>query len=135
MTGIRYELSPSVSSGVLNELFSRAWDGHTDRDYSAVLERSLVYVCAFSGDSLVGFANVAWDGGVHGFLLDPTVHPEFRRQGIGSEMIRRAAAVSEARGLEWLHVDYEPHLGEFYDRTGFRSTEAGLMKLKGCDAG
>ena len=29
----------------------------------------------------------------------------------------------------WLHVDYEPHLLDFYRRCGFRHTEAGLMHL------
>jgi hypothetical protein len=33
-------------------------------------------------------------------------------------------------GCEWLHVDFEPHLTEFYmDRCGFRPTSAGLLRL------
>ena len=32
-------------------------------------------------------------------------------------------------GCQWLHVDYEPHLEEFYQGCGFRPTLAGLMHL------
>jgi hypothetical protein len=32
--------------------------------------------------------------------------------------------------VEWVHVDYEPSLARFYERCGFRSTAAGLLKLR-----
>jgi hypothetical protein len=31
--------------------------------------------------------------------------------------------------VQWLHVDYEPHLAPFYRALGFRHTEAGLLRL------
>jgi ribosomal protein S18 acetylase RimI-like enzyme len=79
---------------------------------------------------LVGFVNVGWDGGVHAFILDTIVAPQAQRQGIGAEMV--SIAVQEARkaGCEWLHVDLEEHLRRFYfDRCGFKPTNAGLIKL------
>ena len=94
-----------------------------------MLARSLTYVCAFTRGGLVGFVNVAWDGGVHAFLLDTTVAPECRRRGVGTELVRRAADVARRAGLEWLHVDYEPHLDGFYRGCGFSPTAAGLLRL------
>ncbi|CAM3356881.1 GNAT family N-acetyltransferase [Deinococcus saxicola] len=95
-----------------------------------VLERSLTWVTAFASETLVGFVNVAWDGGAHAFLLDTTVHPDWGRRGIGTELVRRAAqAAHEHGGLEWLHVDYEPHLIGFYEDCGFKPTSAGLLRL------
>ena len=46
-----------------------------DIDWRAQVERhSLGWVCATDGGgSLVGFVNVAWDGGVHAFVLDTLV--------------------------------------------------------------
>jgi GNAT superfamily N-acetyltransferase len=87
------------------------------------------------GERLVGFVNVAWDGGVHAFLLDTTVHPEFRRQGIGVSLVRCAADEARELGAEWLHVDYEPRYAEFYRRCGFRPTQAGLLKLNSDNEG
>jgi len=91
---------------------------------------SLTWVQAFDAGRLVGFVNVAWDGGAHAFVLDTIVERERRHQGIGTELIRRAAATSQEAGCTWLHVDFEPHLEDFYlGSGGFRSTPAGLLRL------
>lgn len=73
--------------------------------------------------------NVVGDGGVHAFLLDTTVHPDERRQGLGVTLVRAAAGAARQRGAHWLHVDFEPHLTAFHERCGFRPTAAGLMNL------
>lgn len=81
--------------------------------------------------TLIGFANVAWDGGDHAFLLDPKVRPDHQRLGIATELVRRAATAARDVGCEWLHVDFEPHLRAFYfDACGFKPTDAGVMRLR-----
>jgi ribosomal protein S18 acetylase RimI-like enzyme len=130
--GAEYRTSPPVTNRELNALFAAAWpQPYVARDFAPVLARSLGYVCAYEGAELVGFVNVAWDGGSHAFLLDTTVHPDRQRRGIGSELVRRAAELARQRGAEWLHVDYEPRLAEFYRKCGFRDTDAGLIRLRG----
>lgn len=126
---VTYLASPPATSAALNELFAAAWPGHRAGDFAPVLARSLAYICAYAGGRLVGFVNVAWDGGVHAFLLDTTVHPELQRRGVGTELVRRAAEAARASGAEWLHVDYEPHLHGFYAACGFAPTLAGLIRL------
>ena len=124
-----FAINAKVSSRQLNWLFSESWPHHQERDFRALLRRNLLAVCAYDGSQLIGFVNVAWDGGAHAFLLDTTIHPEWRRRGIGRELVERATAAVRERGLQWLHVDYEPHLEPFYARCGFRSTAAGLIRL------
>lgn len=126
---IEYQLSPVITSEALNELFATAWDDHVKNDFTAQLERSSFYICAFSGSRLVGFVKVISDAGVHAFLLDTTVRKEFQHQGIGRELVTRAIHESRARGCDWLHVDFEDHLENFYQSCGFRPTLAGLVKL------
>lgn len=114
----------------LNRLFAASWgQAPTDHSFAQVLSRSLTHVCAFSDAELVGFVNVAWDGGAHAFLLDTCVLPGFRHQGIASALVRKATEAARDRGAEWLHVDYESHLAGFYAGCGFRPTEAGLIDL------
>jgi ribosomal protein S18 acetylase RimI-like enzyme len=127
-----YRRSPPLASDALNELFLTAWPAHAPRDFAAVLKRSLVYIAAFDGAQLVGFVNVAWDGGVHGFLLDTTVHRDHQRRGIGTALLREATAAAREHGLAWLHVDFEPALEAFYRAAGFAPTAAGLMRLDAC---
>ena len=40
-----------------------------------------------------------------------------------------AEGLARERGAAWMHVDYEPHLDGFYKACGFRSTQAGLVRL------
>ena len=128
---VEYSVSPAVSNDELNALFTDAWRiTQINRDYSTVLTQSLGYICAYLGDQLVGFVNVAGDGAAHAFLLDPTVRSDLQRQGIGSELVRRAIELAKSKSAEWLHVDYETHLVKFYEKCGFNSTHAGLINLK-----
>lgn len=116
----------------LNALNAQAWaHEHVDQAYGAILDRSLGYVCAFSDSKMIGFVNIAWDGGVHAFILDTCVAPKYRRRGVALQMVKIAIDVARDRGAQWLHVDFEPHLQSFYDACGFRSTKAGLMRLSG----
>jgi len=133
MTVVRYAISPPITNEVLNRLFAAAWENHTDSDFAKVLSHSLCYVCAYIDERLIGFVNVAWDGGIHAFILDTTVHPDARRRGVGMELVRLAAEAARQQGIEWLHVDYEPHLETFYQGCGFQHTAAGLMNLKATD--
>jgi GNAT superfamily N-acetyltransferase len=53
----------------------------------------LGYICACRGDELIGFVNLAWDGGSHAFVLGTTVHPNFRRRGVGRRLVKLAVEV------------------------------------------
>ena len=93
-------------------------------------EHSLSWVGAFHQDSLIGFVQACWDGGLHAFLLDTVVDPEYRRQGVGRRLVQTLVEQVRASGCAWLHVDFEPHLKSFYrEACGFGATEAGLLRV------
>ena len=127
---IRLAADPFPTDADLVPLWQAAWGGPPAPAYAEnVLRRSLVHIGAYSDNRLVGLVNVAWDGGVHAFLLDTSVHPDFQRQGIATALVRRATELARERGAQWLHVDYEPHLEGFYRGCGFHPTGAGLIAL------
>lgn len=126
----RIAIDPFPAESKLNSLFESAWGSARPGYAAGVLERSLAHIGAYDDERLVGFVNVAWDGGVHAFLLDTTVAPEWQRQGLATKLVQKAAEVARERGAEWLHVDYEPHLEGFYRGCGFGPTAAGLMALR-----
>src|SRR5262249_35169835 len=132
---VTYLINPPIANEPLNALFAAAWGNDTAADFQPVLARSLAWVCAYAGPELVGFVYMAWDGGIHAFLLDTTVHPAWQRRGIGRRLVEEAAAVAAARGMHWLHVDYESHLDGFYRGCGFAPTLAGLRRLPAQPAG
>jgi ribosomal protein S18 acetylase RimI-like enzyme len=127
---ITYRLDPVPSDDDMRTLLRAAWNAEPAATFAPVLARSLMHVGAYAGQRLVGFVNVATDGGVHAFLLDTTVDPDFQHRGIGTELVERAAAASRERGASWLHVDYDDHHDSFYRGCGFKPTLAGLIKLK-----
>ena len=102
-------------------------DGWWDR----IRPHSFGWITARPGDgSLVGFVNVAWDGRDHAFLLDQKVRPDHQHAGIGTELVRRAAAHAREAGCDWLHVDFDDDLAPFYfGACGFQPTQAGLIHL------
>lgn len=98
--------------------------------WTRVSTHGLGWVCARRAGALVGFVNVAWDGGVHAFVLDTVVAGSVRGQGVGRQLVAHAADHARSAGCEWLHVDFEDHLRPFYvDACGFRPTSAGLISL------
>jgi ribosomal protein S18 acetylase RimI-like enzyme len=127
---VRFQCNIPVENRLLNALFARSWPEHHDQDFSRILSRSLGYVVAFNDDQVIGFVNVGWDGGGHAFLLDTTVHPDFRHRGIGTQLVREAVGLCRSAGVSWLHVDFEQGLSQFYfESCGFVTTAAGLMRF------
>ncbi|MBB3590877.1 GNAT superfamily N-acetyltransferase [Rhizobium sp. BK529] len=122
-------IDPFPSHAEFATLWTAAWGSSQAPDFARILPRSLAHIGAYADGRLIGFVNVAWDGGIHAFLLDTSVHPDLRRRGIATALVKEAVRVARERGAEWLHVDFEPHLSGFYRACGFRPTEAGLIRL------
>jgi len=123
----------AFENGEMNALHAQAF-GHgvlTDDWWGQVNRHSLGWVCLRHAETLIGFVNVAWDGGVHAFLLDTMVARDQQRRGHAARMVALAVERAKASGCEWLHVDFEPHLKDFYfGACGFKPTDAGLIALK-----
>jgi GNAT superfamily N-acetyltransferase len=130
---VLYEWRSLVGNEELEALHAEGF-GHepTDFDRSGqIQEHSLGWVCARDAGRLVGFVNVAWDGGSHAFILDTLVAAAWRRRRIGSALVLTATREAAAAGCEWLHVDFEDHLRDFYiDTCGFVETNAGIKSLR-----
>lgn len=129
--GVTYAWRGPLTDAEMVELVrshgGRAEEGWWDR----IRLHSLGWVVARAKDgTVVGFVNVAWDGGDHAFLLDPKTRGSLQRRGIGTRLVSLAAQHAREAGCEWLHVDFEPELEPFYlGSCGFRPTPAGLIHL------
>lgn len=127
--GIEVHIDTFPTDKDLNGLWRVALHDAQPGRFQRSLRHCLVHVTAHSGDKLIGFAKVATDGGVHGFLLDVTVHPDFRREGLGTRLVGRAVEEARDRGAQQLHVAYDPELHPFFAHCGFGPTHAGILYL------
>jgi GNAT superfamily N-acetyltransferase len=129
--GVTYRWRGSVTDaelvGLVRAHGGRAVDGWWDQ----IRAHSLGWATARAADgAVIGFVNVAWDGGDHAFLLDTKTHSVYQHKGVGARLVDVAARHAKAAGCEWLHVDFEAGLELFYvDACGFRPTPAGLIHL------
>ncbi|MFD9502801.1 GNAT family N-acetyltransferase [Streptomyces sp. NPDC060035] len=129
---ITYDWRGDFDNASLNALHADGFGSAVGQtDWRARLERhSLGWVCAWEDGFLIGFVNVAWDGGAHAFILDTLVARHRRSRGVGAALVAAATTEARAAKCEWLHVDFEEHLRSFYfDVCGFRETPAGLIAL------
>jgi GNAT superfamily N-acetyltransferase len=129
---ITYEWRGDFGNDEVNALHAEGFDHEPlTYDWWAQVEgHSLGWVCARDGGELVGFVNVAWDGGSHAFVLDTLVTARVRRRGVGTELVAVAAKEARDADCEWLHVDFDDHLRDFYfDACGFTPTSAGVIAL------
>ena len=123
----RGSLTDAEMVGLVRAHGGRAVQGWWDQIHAY----SLGWVTARAADgAVIGFVNVAWDGGDHAFLLDTKTHSVFQHKGIGTRLVELAARRARAAGCEWLHVDFDPGLEPFYfDACGFGPAPAGLIHL------
>src|SRR4051794_33500738 len=129
---LRLVVRGDVADDDLSALHARAFGGTgAPAPWSRRLQaHSLTWITALDGERLVGFVNVAWDGGAHAVLLDAIVDPADQGHGIGRALVREAASEAARAGCEWLHVDFGDDLARFYvDACGFRATTAGVLRL------
>ncbi|OIK07541.1 GNAT family N-acetyltransferase [Streptomyces monashensis] len=129
---ITYEWRGDLDDDALDALHADGFGHPVGRsEWRARLERhSLGWVCAREDGTLVGFVNVAWDGGAHAFLVDTVVARHCRRRGVGAALVAAAAEGARSARCAWLHVDFEDHLRPFHlDACGFEETAAGLLAL------
>jgi GNAT superfamily N-acetyltransferase len=129
-TELTFEMQPSLTDEQLEELFLDAWGEAPAVPYSLVLPHSLTWVGAFREGTLVGFVNLAWDGGAHAFITDAMVRSDLRQRGIGLELVSRAVDAARAAGVRRIHADYEPHLDGFFAKAGFLRARARVLHVR-----
>ena len=129
---ITYQWRGRIDDGAVEALHAAGF-GHAPVPTAwgeQLARHSLGWVCAYDGDELVGFVNVAWDGGSHAFVLDTLVAERARRRGMGTRLVAMATEEARKADCEWLHVDFDPHLRSFYlEACGFTPADSGLIEL------
>jgi ribosomal protein S18 acetylase RimI-like enzyme len=79
---------------------------------------------ALDGDAVVGFVTAISDGVMSAFIPLLEVLPEYRRRGVGSELVRRL--LGQLDHLYMVDLCCDADLEPFYSALGFRALDRGM---------
>ena len=121
---IKYQVPAEISPAEAAELYVEAgWMDHPDaEEVSAMLKGTFAVSAAFHEGRLIGFMRAFSDGVSDAYLLDLVVRKEYRKQGIGREILHRLVGHLKQRGIDWILCIGAPDTETFY-----RHTDAGAM--------
>ena len=116
---IEYKVPAEISPSEAAELYVEAgWMETADaNEVAAMLKGTFVVSAAFHNGRLVGFMRAFSDGVSDAYMLDLVVSKEYRKLGIGREILHRLADHLKQRGIDWILCIGAPDSEKFYSRT------------------
>lgn len=105
--------------------------GREHDDFNETLKRSLAYVIVRDeGGNLIGYCNLAWDGGRHATIFDLNVHPDHRNKDFVFLMLEELLEVAKnTPSLRFLHADFNKSRTKIAEKYGFDIINGGIMYL------
>lgn len=102
--------------------------GYTDEDIEKA-NNSFYSVYAYDGDKLIGLGRVASDGLIAAVMSGICVRTDYRRHGIGAEIVRRLVEYCQT-GIYKMNVQIfcEDSLIGWYENMGFERMAVGMRK-------
>lgn len=85
-------------------------------------------VGAWDGARLVGFARALCDEAFNGYIGTVCVHPDYRGQGIGTEIVRQLT--EDSPDITWVLRADAPGASEFWEKQGFVPSQSAMQKLR-----
>lgn len=94
-----------------------------DEDWVQYFNEGDRVFCAFDGEKIAAFCSLDDNGLVNGVHIGGPgcvgTLPEYRKQGIGLEMVRRAAETLRRDGFDFSWIHYT-HLADWYMKLGYK---------------
>jgi len=95
--------------------------------FQTMMENADRTIVAFKGERIVGFARALCDGVSNGYIGTVAVAADFRRQGIGHELIERL--IGDNPEITWV-LRAGRGSREFWEKMGFTKSEAAMEKRR-----
>ena len=98
--------------------------GRVEEEWVEYFDEGGRVYCAFDGEQVISFCILSDWGSHHGLHIGGpgcvgTV-PEYRRKGIGLEMVRRGTMILKDEGFDFSWIHYT-HVGPWYEKLGYRN--------------
>lgn len=115
---IKYNSVKTIPASMLIDLYKNAgwWEERTE-DHLTEMLKTTTAVGAWLDERLVGFARAVTDGRFRAYIEDVVVHSDFRRYGIGEQLITKL--LEEIQHIDIVSLFCEDSYINFYARSGF----------------
>lgn len=84
-------------------------------------------VGAWDGERMVGFARALCDEAFNGYIGTLCVHPDYQRQGIGTELVNQL--IEDSPEITWV-LRAGRGSGPFWEKQGFAPSTIAMEKLR-----
>lgn len=126
MTEINFSSSRQIDFQKILELYENAgWTAYTSHTETLqqAIENSHFILTAWSGHQLTGFLRAVGDGHTIVYIQDIIVLDNFRRKGIGRELLKKTLEKFKDVRQILLLTDEQPGTIAFYESVGFKQTK------------
>lgn len=124
---LRFVINPELKAEVVAELRRAAgWEGREEK-LNKVLGRTYMTAACFAGKDLIGFVDVISDCVDDAFIRNLIVHPDFQRQGIALELLKKVIGKIREDRIKTVNVLFEPELTGLYQKAGFTIISGGII--------
>jgi ribosomal protein S18 acetylase RimI-like enzyme len=98
---------------------------YDQRELHRLIRGSFLFAVAVDGKTgqAVGMGRVISDGVSDGYIQDLVVLPEYRKAGIGTQIVSTLVKKCVERGISWIGLIAEPDTEKFYLPFGFHPME------------
>ena len=118
-----------LKADIFIEMANQVWPGSYDNERMQKAIDKTINITAWDHDKLVGCIRILSDGYLFGTISEILVLKEYRKQGIGRELMDRAADISPTS----LFFGAQPEAEGFYERLNIEKSLQSFMinKSKG----
>lgn len=123
---MEYKVNDSeMSASAFIPFVNQIWPGNYDVEKTQIALSKTLNICAYDENVLVGCLRILTDGYYFGTITELLVLPAYRKQGVGSELLRLAKAHTPTM----LYFGAQPGLESFYEKNGCqRSLQSFIME-------
>lgn len=98
------------------------WKERTETDIADMLKTNLSVGAWTENNHLIGFARAVSDGRFRAYVEDVIIHQEWRRSGVGRELVE--SLLEDLDNIDIISLFCEEELIPFYEKNRFKSSKS-----------
>lgn len=128
-----YRMNDTVPAKAIADLRQSVGWNRMENAYNNPTMASYANIAVYDGNQLVGYIDSISNGVTDAYIQDLMIHPDYQKQGIGTELMNRMISFLKTQNIFMISVIYENSLSPFYKRFGFFEMLSGQLQTYDCE--